>query len=224
MCMPPSSGSSKLSGSSKKKESSTSALAAAETNMSSRIIRGDSRVQKLKVSSPGAVNVRGGSQERVMDVEKQAYEQGYAEGERIGKQMGEKMVETVVKRYDNGIAQLAQTHKALVEAMEEQTVRLALAISRKIVQRELTMDPDLVAALASVALKRVLSHQSITLRVSRQDFDHVRAAVAAANPAISVKDDATLERGDFVVDTAQTHLDGRVASQIETIGRVLFDQ
>ena len=192
--------------------------------MSSRIIRGDSRVQKLKVSSPGAVNVRGGSQERVMDVEKQAFEQGYAEGERIGKQMGEKMVETVVKRYDNGIAQLAQTHKALVEAMEEQTVRLALAISRKIVQRELTMDPDLVAALASVALKRVLSHQSITLRVSRQDFDHVRAAVAAANPAISVKDDATLERGDFVVDTAQTHLDGRVASQIETIGRVLFDE
>ena len=192
--------------------------------MSSRIIRGDSRVQKLKVSSPGAVNVRGGSQERVMDVEKQAFEQGYAEGERIGKQMGEKMVETVVKRYDNGIAQLAQTHKALVEAMEEQTVRLALAISRKIVQRELTMDPDLVAALASVALKRVLSHQSITLRVSRQDFDRVRAAVAAANPAISVKDDATLERGDFVVDTAETHLDGRVASQIETIGRVLFDE
>ena len=192
--------------------------------MSSRIIRGDSRVQKLKVSSPGAVNVRGGSQERVMDVEKQAFEQGYAEGERIGKQMGEKMVETVVKRYDNGIAQLAQTHKALVEAMEEQTVRLALAISRKIVQRELTMDPDIVQALASVALKRVLSHQSITLRVSRQDFEHVRAAVTAANPAITVKDDATLERGDFVVDTAQTHLDGRVASQIETIGRVLFDE
>jgi flagellar assembly protein FliH len=192
--------------------------------MSSRIIRGDSRVQKLKVSGPSGVNSRGGSQEHVMDVEKQAFEQGYAEGERIGKQMGEKMVETVVKRYDNGIAKLAVAHKDLVEALEEQTVRMALEISRKIVQRELTMDPDIVAALAAVALKRVLSHQSITLRVSRQDFDHVRAAVTAANPAISVKDDATLERGDFVVDTAQTHLDGRVASQIETIGRFLFDE
>jgi len=191
--------------------------------MSSRIIRGDGRVQKLKVSAPGSAIMPGGSQQHVMDVEKQAFEQGYAEGERIGKQMGEKMVETAVKRYDNGIARLAETHKALVEAMEEQTVRLALEISRKIVQRELTMDPDIVQALASVALKRVLSHQSITLRVSRQDFEHVRAAVTAANPAITVKDDATLERGDFVVDTAQTHFDGRVASQIETIGRVLFD-
>ena len=42
--------------------------------------------------------------------------------------------------------------------------------------------------------------------------------------AITVKDDATLERGDYVVDTAQTHLDGRVASQVDTIGRVLFDE
>jgi flagellar assembly protein FliH len=195
-------------------------------NMSSRIIRGDSRVQKLKVSAPaGSTGTPcGGSQEHVMDVEKQAFEQGYAEGERIGKQMGEKMVETVVKRYDNGLAKLAEVQKSLVEAMEEQTVRMALGISRKIVQRELTIDPDLVAALASVALKRVLSHQSINLRVSRQDVDHVRAAIAAVNPAITVKDDATLERGDFIIDTAQTHLDGRVASQIETIGRVLFDE
>jgi flagellar assembly protein FliH len=173
---------------------------------------------------PDGPSVLGGSQEHVMDVEKQAFEQGYAEGERIGKQMGEKMVETVVKRYENGIAQLAESHKALVEAMEEQTVRLALEISRKIVQRELTMDPDIVAALASVALKRVSSHHSITLRVSRQDFGHVRVAVANANPAVAVKDDATLERGDFVIDTAQTHLDGRVASQVETIGRALFDE
>src|SRR2546429_7581666 len=207
MCMPPSSGSSKLSGSSKKKESSTSALAAAETNMSSRIIRGDSRVQKLKVSSAGAVNVRGGSQERVMDVEKQAFEQGYAEGERIGKQMGEKMVETVVKRYDNSIVQFAESHKALVETIEEQTVRLALEIARKIVQRELTMDPDIIAALASVALKRVSNHQSIALRVSRYDFARVRVAVGVVNPAVTVKDDATLERGDFVIETGQTFLD-----------------
>src|SRR5437588_10357482 len=146
--MLPSKGSSKLSGSSRKKESSTWAAAAVVTNMSSRIIRGDSRLLKLKVSGPGGVNITGGSQEHVMDVEKQAFEQGYAEGERIGKQMGEKRGETVVKRYAGGIAKLAGEHKSLVEAMEEQRARMALETSPKIVQRELTMDPDLVAALA----------------------------------------------------------------------------
>ena len=89
-----------------------------------------------------------------MNVEKQAFEQGYAEGERIGKQMGEKMIETVVKRYDSNIAELAESHKSSRRSHGGKTVRLALEIARKIVQRELTMDPDLVAALASVALRR----------------------------------------------------------------------
>ena len=195
------------------------------TSMSSRIIRGSDRVTTLKVSIPGSGAIAAaGSHEHIMNVEKQAFEQGYAEGERIGKQMGAKMVETVVKRYEKSITDLAQSHKNLVEAMAEETVRLALEISRKIVQRELTMDTDLVAALASVALKRVSGHQSITLRVSRHDFAHVRVAVAMVNPAVTVKDDASLERGDFVVDTAQTHWDGRVTSQVDTIGRALFDE
>ena len=207
----------------KRKGASISAAAAVVMNMSSRVIRGDGRGQKLTVSMPGQVKVLGGSHEHVMDVEKQAFEQGYAEGERIGKEMGEKMVETVVKRYDNAVAQLAETHKALAESMEEEIVRLALEISRKIVQRELAMDPDIVTALAAVALKRVSNHQSITLRVSRQDFGRIRVAVASTNPAVNIKEDASLERGDFVVDTGQTHLDGRIASQIDAISHVLLD-
>src|SRR5690348_12317511 len=193
-------------------------------NMSSRIIRGDFRQQKLKVHAAVEETARGGSQDRLMDVEKQAFEQGYAEGERIGKEMGERMVAAAVNRYDTSIGQLAQTHKSLVEAMEKQTVSLALEISRKIVQRELTIDPDMITTLAAAALKRVANHQSITLRVSRQDFERVKDAVTPVNPAVNVKEDASLDRGDFVIDSAQTHLDGRIGSQIDSISRSLFDE
>jgi len=195
------------------------------TSMSSRIIRGADRTKtksQVKTSDGGEVGLLG--QDYMMSVEKQAFEQGYREGEKIGKQMGEKMMETVIKRYENSIVELAQSHKSLVAEMEENTVRMALEISRKIVQRELTIDLDLVTALAAVALKRVQTHESITLRVSRHDCPRVRAAVAAVNAAVQVKDDASLERGDFVVDTAQTHLDGRISRQIDTIGKALFDE
>src|SRR3989442_15060007 len=190
--------------------------------MSSRIIRGDNRLQTLKLSSSGSISSI--PEDHIMDVEKQAFEQGYAEGERIGKQMGEAMVETICKRYEKSLAQLSVSHNRMAEAMEEETVRLALGIARKIVQRELTMDQDLVAALATVALKRLSGHQSILLRVSRYDFERVRAAVAAVNPAVTVKDDPALERGDFVIETGQTHLDGQVSSQIDAIGRALIDE
>jgi flagellar assembly protein FliH len=194
--------------------------------MSSRIIRGDSsRLQKLKISSTSGVALNtAGAEDHIMDVEKQAFEQGYAEGERTGKQMGEAMVDTLCKRYEKSLAELAAAHKHMTQSMEEETVRLSLEIARRIVQRELTMDQDLVAALATVALKRLSGHQSITLKVSRLDFERVRAAIALVNAAVMVTEDPTLERGDFMIETSQTHLDGRISSQIETIGRALLDE
>jgi flagellar biosynthesis/type III secretory pathway protein FliH len=191
--------------------------------MSSRIIRGDGRNRPRISQSSGGIAVAV-PQDHIMDVEKQAFEQGYAEGERIGKQMGEAMVESICRRYEKSLGDLAASHKQMAQTMEEQTVHLALEISRKIVQRELTVDLDLVATLAAVTLKRLASHQSIALRVSRTDFERVRTAIAAVNPAVAVKDDPMLERGDFLIETAQTHLDGRLSTQIDTIGRALLDE
>jgi len=193
------------------------------TSMSSKIIRGGGRQSPRISQSSGDVAVAL-PVDHIMDVEKQAFEQGYAEGERTGRQMGEAMVESICKRYEKSLAELSASHKQMVLTMEEQTVRLALEISRKIVQRELTLDLDLVAALATVALKRLSSHQSIALKVSRTDFERVHRAVASVNPAVTVKDDPALERGDFVIETAQTHLDARLSSQIDTIARALLDE
>jgi flagellar assembly protein FliH len=189
--------------------------------MSSRIIRADR--PNLKVSQTGNLISHRASEEHAMGVEKNAFEQGYSEGERVGKQMGEAMLESICKRYEKSLTDLATSHRNLVQQMEEQTVRLAIDIARKIVQRELTMDSDLVVALTAVALKRVSGHQSITVRVGRHDFEHVRTTLAAVNSAVIVKDDPELERGDFLIDTGQTHFDGRVSSEIDAIGRMLFD-
>ena len=195
--------------------------------MSSRIIRGDDRINRIKVSAPPEGAMAAAAllpQDHIMNVEKQAFEQGYKEGERIGKQMGERMVDAVVNRYDRSIQHIVQSHRGLVEAMEKQTVQFALEISKKIIQRELTLDEDLVSALAAVAIKRVRAHQSIILRVSSHDYERVRSFAAETSPSVAVKEDSTLERGDFMLDTAQTHLDGRISSQIEAIGRALFDE
>src|SRR5436190_24392657 len=120
-----SSGSLKLSGSSKKKASSPSARATPKS-MSRRIIRGDGRVHDVAGNARGSTDMSMLSQDRIMNVEQQAFERGYSEGERIGKQMGETMIETICGRYEKSIAELAVSHKAMVQAMEEQTVRLGI--------------------------------------------------------------------------------------------------
>ncbi len=136
--------------------------------MSSRIIRSSEATNKARVSS-GRMGGASGDiipGDHAMNVEKQAFEQGYKEGERIGKQMGERMVENTIKRYERSVQQLASAHRSLTDAMEVATVRLSLEIARKIIQRETTIDPDLVAVLVSVALKRASGHHGIEVRVS----------------------------------------------------------
>ena len=195
--------------------------------MSSRIIRGDDRVRKQHIHGMSGTDFAmetPTTQERAMNVEKQAFEQGYQEGERIGKEMGERMVESAVKRYDRSISEMATAYKSVLVAMEVKTVQLALHISRKVIQREVTTDPDLVSALASVALRRVQSHNSITLRVSRHDYPRVSEVIADMNPAVIVKEDPGFERGDFIVDSSQTHLDGRIFNQVDTLGRALLEE
>src|SRR6185436_13825922 len=190
--------------------------------MSSRIIRGDDRIKKIRVTASVGGGASGGEiigQDHVMNVEKQAFEQGYKEGERIGKQMGERMVANAVQRYDRSVHELAATHRSLREAMEKEAVRLALAVAKKIVQREVSMDPDLVTALVSVALKRVQGQTAVTVRVSSHDHARMDTALRTLNTTISVTEDPSLERGDFVLDSIQTHVDGRLSGQIETIGR-----
>jgi flagellar assembly protein FliH len=195
--------------------------------MSSRIIRGDGQLKKLKIRAPSVEIERkdnATTQEQLHKIEKQAFEQGYREGERIGKQMGERMIETTVKRYERSIQEMGSAHALVVQGMETRTVELALEIARKVIQREISTDPDLVTALATVALRRVQSHQAVNLRVSRHDYSRVREAVANMSSTVTVVEEHSLERGDFMIDTGQTLLDGRILSQVDSLGRAMLEE
>jgi len=193
--------------------------------MSSRIIRGTVGSKKLNVrSADGAELLDALPAEQIAKLEQRAYDKGFRDGERSGKQAAENVIDETVQRYEKAINELATSYDGVLETLERKTVQLALEISRKIIQREVSLDPDLVAALATVALRRVQSHQAITLRVSRVDYPRLREAVADVNSTVSVVEDGTLDRGDFMIDTAQSHLDGRIISQIETRGRAMLQE
>ena len=138
--------------------------------------------------------------------------------------MGEQMMETAVKKYDQTVVDLAISHKKLVESMETETVRLSLEIAKNILGREVSTDPDVVTALVTLALKRLGGHHEIVLKVSPDDFERVQSGVEHINSAVSVEQVASLERGDFVLDTSKTHFDGRMLTRLNHVGRALLDE
>src|SRR5262249_47262136 len=88
------------------------------------------------------------AQDPMAELEKRALEQGYLEGERAAKRLYESRTEAAAKKYDQSVVEMAGAYRALVSVAEKNAVQLAIAIARKVIQREFNIKPNDVAARA----------------------------------------------------------------------------
>jgi flagellar assembly protein FliH len=163
-------------------------------------------------------------QNELAAVEKQAFDQGFQEGERSAKRLYESKAEAAAKKYDQSIAEMITAYRTLVAAAERNAVQLAMAIARKVIQRELHIEASDVAGRAAEALASVQTHPGIVLKVSVQDAARLRQMVTQINPSVSVQEDPSMKPGDFIIDTSRTHLDGRIESQLEEIEQRFLEE
>jgi flagellar assembly protein FliH len=86
---------------------------------------------------------------------------------------------------------------------ETEVVHLALAVSRKILQREASLDPDLLAALVRIALDRMGAGPAVRLRVPPADLAawERRNGLAETRYECDLVADGSLGAGDCVVET-----------------------
>jgi flagellar assembly protein FliH len=107
-------------------------------------------------------------------------------------------------------AQLAETLRGFAEEranyfrrVEDDVVHLALAIARKILQRESELDPTLLAALVRIALDRMDCGSSVRLRVAPGEAEQWLALGENRGGALrwDVVGDDALQSGDCIVET-----------------------
>jgi flagellar assembly protein FliH len=186
--------------------------------MTPRIVRGAESERRAKVrppnpGDPGSLFVK----DQLAGVEKRAFELGYAEGERAGRKRGEELVATAARKYDQQAAEMVVSYRQLAASLERTMVELAAELARRILRRELSVRPEDLQAMAVEALDRVKFQPEIVLRVSRADYTRILEAMSGVHSDVDIREDASLEAGDFLVDTALTHLDGRIGRQVETL-------
>jgi flagellar assembly protein FliH len=150
-----------------------------------------------------------------------AEQRGFSLGQAEGRRAAEQILATARERYDRSVADMAAAYSRLVASVEQSAVDLAIRLAEKIVARELESRPQITETLVREALEGVRLQPDITLRVSAGDVARLSDIVSAAG--VRIEADPALEPGDYVIDTAHTHLDGRIASQLATLGRAMLD-
>lgn len=154
-----------------------------------------------------------------------AHDEGYRQGEAAGRKLGRAEVDPVIERLARSIEDLAGFKPRLRQQAERDVVWLALEISRRILRREVRIDPEALLGLVKAALEGANLREVSEVRVHPSHAAPVRAYLAniGAPEAIVVRPDPALEPGAAIVESSRGSLDASLDTQLEEIGRGLAD-
>jgi len=156
------------------------------------------------------------------EVEREAFTKGYAQGERSGEEAAAVRAEAVLWRLTQTLEELGALREQMIHKTERQVVQLALAIAARIVHREVTVDQELLVAMARVALDRLGDRASATIRLNPKDFAAAGVERLAGTAAVAIVADATVNRGGCRVESDFGLIDVAIAAQLAEITTALL--
>lgn len=156
-------------------------------------------------------------------VERDAFAKGFAQGEKAGAEAAGKRAEVMLRRLTETLEELTSLRAQMIHQTEHQMVELALAVARRVVHREISLDRDLLVAMARVALDRLGESARVTVRFNPEDFEIIAASADHwSGTNVTVVADARISRGGCRVESDLGVMDAGVDGQIQEIARALL--
>jgi flagellar biosynthesis/type III secretory pathway protein FliH len=152
----------------------------------------------------------------------EAYERGLADGLREGTANAEDRIRPALEALARVAESLEAAGKETARDRERDLHGLALAVARKLVQREVTADPTLVRDLVGRALDMMPPDAPLEVRLGPDELSTIGPELArlhaSGRPApIQWVADPALERGDFLVESPLRIVDGRTDAALRSI-------
>lgn len=156
----------------------------------------------------------------------QARAAGVEEGVDIGRSAASAELQPVIERLARTIEEISQLRAGLRKEAERDLVRLSLAIARRVVHREVAVDPDVLHGLVLAALEKLQAQEICRVRVHPAHAAAVSAALPprSGGSPIEVIPDPSFPPGGVVFETSRGNLDASIDTQLQEIERGLADR
>ena len=157
---------------------------------------------------------------------KELRDAAYMEGEKAARNQDAAEVKKVVEKLAQSIQELAALRPRLRSQAEGDVVRLAMAIAKRVVHRELTMDPDSIVALVKAALEKLRVQETERVKVHPDHQKIVKEFLSRSGETahIEVIGDASVGLGGVVFETARGEFDVSTDVQLDEIEKGLTDR
>ena len=171
----------------------------------------------------------------VEQIEKDAFERGWnagrdeglAEGLKAGEEATVAKIEEMSRHYGDSLAEIAVLKDALRAQVEEEVVRLAIAVARKVVHREINIDQTVIHALVRVALGRVSGKSAVVVHLNPTDREYMMRAheelMREEGREITFESNSTIGRGGCVIQSETGDIDARIEEEFREVESAFFE-
>jgi len=152
--------------------------------------------------------------------------EGRAEGEKAGAAAANSAVKAQLDKLAGSIGELATYRARFRRDSEPELLTLALAVAKKILKRELTVDPYSLLGIVKAALETINKAEVLCIRMAPEDAGIVSAEVGKLGlpDRVEVAGDRTLQRGSVVIQTARGQIDASIQTQLAEIENGFADR
>lgn len=155
---------------------------------------------------------------------KQGYEQGHQKGFESGQQKGyeesQHLLQKQVSELNQLLEALAEPFKNLDVEVENELVKLVIAIASQLIRREIKLDPGQIIAVIREAVNVLpLATQKVTLNLHPEDAELVRSILKLDEnpPPWRLQDNPLITRGGCTVETEVSAVDASLEKRMAAV-------
>jgi flagellar assembly protein FliH len=145
---------------------------------------------------------------------RQAHQAGIAEGRRAAAAE----LDPAMQRIAKSLEELSRYKSRLRKEAEADLVKLALAVAKRILRRELSVDSEALKGIVSAALEKLQVRELSQVRVHPTHEEAVRRHLPnTQGSSIQLVADNSLQPGDVLFETTRGTVDASIDSQLREI-------
>jgi flagellar assembly protein FliH len=158
--------------------------------------------------------------------EREAYQRGFNEGKGVGREQAAAELQPVLDRLAQTLAELSSLRSRIRKDAEGDLLKLSISIARRVLHRELTLDPESIEGLIRIALEKLQSRDLCRVRVHPDQEPAIRASMERFSNSHKVElvPDPSMQCGDVLFETAHGTIDASIEAQLREIDRGFADR
>ncbi|MBI5590608.1 MAG: hypothetical protein HY881_09015 [Deltaproteobacteria bacterium] len=150
---------------------------------------------------------------------REGHQDGFSQGRKAGIAEGLKEIEPVIHLFQQAVEEIKKLRKELCLKAEKETVKLSLAIVRKILAQEPATNPEIIVGVVKKTFETIAMNAPVRIRIHPSELAYMRErrSMIPFEGDVTFVEDPSISRGGCVVESLSGDADARIESQLQMI-------